>query len=371
MLPLIFAVGCIAPAFVVSCIATAAMRVIAPRWNLVDQPADRKTHSHPTPLGGGIAIWAGTVVPLVFATLAAFFLTRTSQLPEWLPDDLALHLDGVVARSSQLWAVLAGATLLCIVGLIDDARNLPWLPRLIVQLAVAAAMVSAGVGATVFSPLPWLGSAVTLAWIVVLVNSFNFLDNMDGLSAGIGCITSVMFAAIMLTSLSEPRWLVAGVLLVLAGSLAGFLVHNWPPATIFMGDSGSYFIGLMLATMTVLGTFYESDQSGRHVMLAPLCILAIPLYDFCSVLVIRLRQGKSPFHADRNHFSHRLVELGLKPRDAVLTIHLATMTTGIGGLLLYRVSGWTESVLVLVLIGCILAIISILETAGRRSKKRS
>jgi hypothetical protein len=168
-------------------------------------------------------------------------------------------------------------------------------------------------------------------------------------------------------STAAPRWLVGGVLLVLAGSLAGFLWHNRPPAKIFMGDSGSYFIGLLLASMTVLGTFYEYDEMAerKHVILAPLCILAVPLYDFTSVMVIRLAQGRSPFHPDKSHFSHRLVERGLRPGHAVLTIHLATLTTGLGALLLYQVPGWTGAGLVIGLIACVLAIVAILETAGR------
>jgi hypothetical protein len=147
---------------------------------------------------------------------------------------------------------------------------------------------------------------------------------------------------------TESRTGLWEVLLVLTGSLAGFLVHNWPPAKIFMGDTGSYFIGLMLASTTVLGTYYDytEDAARRHVILAPLCILAVPLYDFCSVMLIRLLEGRSPFHADKSHFSHRLVELGLKPRHAVLTIHLATLTTGLGALLLYRVSDWSGALLI-------------------------
>jgi UDP-GlcNAc:undecaprenyl-phosphate GlcNAc-1-phosphate transferase len=152
----------------------------------------------------------------------------------------------------------------------------------------------------------------------------------------------------------------------LVGALAGFLCHNRPPARIFMGDSGSYFVGLMMATMSIRGTFYEASSGSEHVILAPLCILAVPLYDFCSVMVIRLRQRRSPFHPDKSHFSHRLVELGLKPPKAVLTIHLATLTTGLGGLLLYQVPGWSGAMMVIALIGCVLAIIAILETVARK-----
>ena len=254
-------------------------------------------------------------------------------------------------------------------GLLDDRKNLPWWPRLIVQILVAMFLVLVmKVRATIFLPIPFLGDTLSILWYLVLINSFNFLDNMDGLSSGIALVAASLFAVVMLTGTSEPRWLVAGALLVLAGSISGFLFfHNWPPARIFMGDSGSYFIGLMLASLTMLGTYYEESDSSlsRHVVLAPFCILAVPLYDFCSVILIRLKQRRSPFHPDKNHFSHRLVEFGLKPSHAVLMIYLATLTTGLGGLLLYNVPDWTGATLVALLIGCVLAIIGILETVGR------
>jgi UDP-GlcNAc:undecaprenyl-phosphate GlcNAc-1-phosphate transferase len=363
----VFAAACVLPALCISALATAAMRWLAPRWGLIDQPAARKVHLKPTPLGGGIGIWLGVVVPFAVAQLAAWLAARGAT-PTWLPPDVLPILDGVAYRSERMWAILGVGTVLAVMGLIDDRRNLPWLPRLIVQLAGAALLVIAfKVEATVFVPLPWVGRLLSILWILVLVNAFNFLDNMDGLSSGIGLIVSVLFAVVMLTGTSEPRWLVGGALLVLAGSIAGFLFfHNWPPARIFMGDSGSYFIGLMLSTLTILGTFYEPGEGGRHVILAPLCVLAVPLYDFGSVVLIRLSQGRSPFHPDKKHFSHRLVELGLKPPHAVLTIYLATLTTGLGALLLYRLPDWGSALVVLALIGCVVAMVAILETAGRR-----
>jgi UDP-GlcNAc:undecaprenyl-phosphate GlcNAc-1-phosphate transferase len=157
----------------------------------------------------------------------------------------------------------------------------------------------------------------------------------------------------------------------LSGALAGFLVHNWPPAKIFMGDAGSTFIGLLLASLTLLGTFYDERVGTSHVILAPLCILAIPLYDFTSVLLIRLSEGRSPFEADKKHFSHRLVELGLSKQHAVLTVHLVTLTTGIGGLLLYKVPDWTGALLVIALVLCMLTIVAILETVGRITVQRN
>lgn len=343
------------------------MRRLAPRWGLMDHPAARKVHVVPTPLGGGIGIWLGVVVPLVGGLTVAWCLPYFPALRDPLPAEIVPHLDGVKYRSGQLWAILAGGTVLSVMGLFDDWKSLPWQPRLLVQFLVSCGLVfGAGIHATVFTSLPFVGAAFTVLWILVLINSFNFLDNMDGLSAGIGLISASLFGWIMLTATSQPRWLVGGGLLILAGSLLGFLFHNRPPAKIFMGDTGSYFIGLMLACLTVQGTFFEYGRFGTHVILAPLCILAVPLYDICSVILIRISQGRSPFQPDKSHFSHRLVEMGLSKPAAVATIHLTTLMTGLAGLLLYQVDNWYAASLVFALILCVLAVIAILETAGRQ-----
>lgn len=371
---LFFVIACLVPAFLISFLATAAMRKLAPQWGLIDQPAQRKVHTTPTPLGGGVGIWLGVVVPIAVAQLIVLVILKTGFTTSWIPEELVPHLEGVLYRSGQLWTVLAGGTVLAVMGLLDDKHNISWKPRLAIQLLVAFSLVMAGVRGTLFIQQPWVGIVLTVAWIIILVNSLNFLDNMDGLTSGIGLIAAVLFALIMLRFTGEPRWLVAGVLLVLAGSIAGFLCHNWPPAKIFMGDSGSYFIGLILSTMTILGTFYPGETAtgesvaSRHVILAPLCILAIPLYDFCTVMIIRLKEGRSPFHADKSHFSHRLVELGLSKRNTVLTIHLATLTTGVGGLILYEVSSWNAALLVILMILCVLCIVTILENVGRKNR---
>ncbi len=364
-----FLVACAVPSFVVSFVTTAAMKRLAPRWGLIDQPAGVKqhsTHSKATPLGGGVGIYLGFLIPIVIAQLTAVWAAAQPDVLQWIPADVAAHLTGVLTRSGTMWAIIAAGTVLVVMGLIDDAKSLPWWPRLVAQLLVAAALVYCGVRATVFVAQPWVGALLTVLWIVTLINSLNFLDNMDGLSGGIGLIAALLFATVMLSSVSEPRWLVGGALVVLAGSLAGFLCHNWPPATIFMGDSGSMFIGMMLASLTVLGTFYDPKLSSQHVILAPLCILAVPLFDLTTVVLIRLSQGRSPFHPDKNHFSHRLVALGLSRRNAVMTVHLTTLTTGLGALILYWLPNWTSALLVIALVICVLAIITILETAGRR-----
>ena len=368
---LLFVLACIVPSFLISLCVTGAMRSIAPRIGLVDLPAARKVHKTPTPLGGGIGIVCGVVVPLACAELAAKMLVTHDEWRRQVLGDVNLSPAGMLEHRNQLWWILGCGLILSIMGLIDDRKNLHWLPRLGVQIGVACALVfGAHVHATVFVPhsLEIVPELLSVLWILVLVNSFNFLDNMDGLSSGIALIAAVVFATVMLSLTGQPRWLVSGVMLVLVGSLTGFLCHNWHPAKIFMGDTGSYFIGLLMSCGTLLGTYYDyaGAPGSRYVILAPLCILAVPLYDFCSVIVIRTFQGRSPFHADKSHFSHRLVELGLRPRNAVLTVHLATLTTGLAGLLLYRISDWSGAFLVVALVICTLAIVAILETVGRR-----
>jgi UDP-GlcNAc:undecaprenyl-phosphate/decaprenyl-phosphate GlcNAc-1-phosphate transferase len=164
----------------------------------------------------------------------------------------------------------------------------------------------------------------------------------------------------------QPHLFVAGFLLVIVGSLLGFLWHNRPPARIFMGDAGSYFLGFSLATIAMVATYAGGDLP-QHAILAPICVFAVPLYDLVTVVAIRLRRGQSPFEADKNHFSHRLVELGLSKTQAVLTIYLLTTSCGLGALLLHEVDE-VGAVLIILVVICILLLIGILETAGRRTK---
>ena len=366
-----FVAACLVPAFLISLLITGVVRRLAPRWGLVDQPAARKVHTTPTPLGGGLGIYCGFVLPVTIATAAAWILAHDTTPPAWLPPEVRALLPGLVERSHLIWMLIGAGTLMSAAGLLDDLRPLPWQPRMALQFLLAMGLVAGGVRATVFVDYPIVGAVLTVMWIVGLINSLNFLDNMDALASGIGLIASLLFAVMMLTLTGEPRWLVGGALLVLAGSLAGFLVHNRPPAKIFMGDCGSTLIGLLLACLTVLGTFYDERVPGRYVILAPFCVLAVPLYDTATVLWIRLSEGRSPFHPDKCHFSHRLVDLGLSRPGAVRTVHLCTLTTGLGGLLLYRVPDWTAALVIVAMVLCVLSIIAVLEAASRRKNGRS
>lgn len=346
-----------------ACAVTPLIRKWAPALGLIDLPGHRKVHVLPTPRGGGIAIFVGIFIPIL--ALSIFGLLGEHTRFQGL-QDIAAELGNDSRRLIQMSSIAIGAIVLFLTGLADDRWNLSWKFRLVLQLSVAVGVVMAGVRATVFVDQPWFGFAATVLWILVLTNAMNFMDNMDALSAGIGLIASLIFAGIMVVMVRTPTMSVALPLVLLSGALMGFLFWNRPPASIFMGDCGSNLIGFLLATLTVTGTFYESTGS-RHVMLAPLCVMAVPLYDFCTVILIRLSQRRSPFHGDKSHFSHRLVELGMRPAHAVLTIHLTTAMTGLGGLLLYKVPDWAGATLVVALIFCVLAIIAILETVGRRS----
>lgn len=378
-------VGALGPSLAVSLVAAYLVRLYAPRLGLVDRPGHRKVHAAPTPLGGGLAIVLGMVIPLALGHFLLDQLTEVAPgeylLPGgWrLPSFIAPHVKGLREQAGRLWFLLAAGGTLTLLGLVDDCRGLDWRPRLLIQSGVAIAVVWHWAGWRLSLYLldqPWLTAALSVLWIVGLVNSFNMLDNMDGLSAGVGAIAAAMLALLLLTTphpvTHQPQLFVSGFLLLLVGSLLGFLWHNRPPARLFMGDAGSYFIGFCLATGTSMATFTGGDLP-PHTILAPLCILAVPLYDTVTVVWIRLRQGRSPFEGDNSHFSHRLVAMGMTKGKAVLTIYLATIICGLGGLLLHQVDQ-RGAIVVMLLVGCVLSLIWLLEQGsgvGGRGSGRS
>ncbi len=349
--------GLLLASFVVGTILSRLARSIAPRFGLVDKPGGRKAHRAPTPMGGGVAIWGTSVAVLGLGAIALGWL-RTG-----LPPDLAVHAAGLWSRGAELAGILAAATAIMVMGLIDDRIGLGWKLRLSIQTALALAIVIGGLRITLFWPFnhPVLTGALTVIWIVGLTNSFNFLDNMDGLAASVGLIAAVLFAVAqaMVGSLFVPA-----VLLVVAGSLAGFLVYNRPPASLFMGDAGSNFLGFMLGALTVAGTFTRPELGfSPYSVLSPLLVMAVPLYDTASVVMIRLREGRSPFQADRRHFSHRLVDRGMSPGRAVLTIDVVTIAAGLGALLLPHLDAAGAAV-VLAQTVCLVVLVAVLEVAS-------
>jgi UDP-GlcNAc:undecaprenyl-phosphate GlcNAc-1-phosphate transferase len=367
-----FLLGTILPSFVLAWGLTFAARYLAPRWGLVDRPNQRKVHAHPTPLGGGLAIGLG-VIGTFLAGQAVLVLVVACDAQEWLPAFARPHVQGILQQSVSLWTILLGGAALMVIGLLDDRFGVDWRIRLGLQFFVAAfCVITQGWRLTAFIEIAYLASAISIVlstlWIVALVNSFNMLDNMDGLSAGVAFIASCLLAAVLLIApdpvTDQPQLFVAGFLLVLAGALLGFLIHNRPPAKIFMGDAGSYFVGFCIAVATLLAT-YASYHDKRHAILAPLCVMAVPLYDMSTVIWIRIREGRSPFEADKNHFSHRLVELGFSKGQAVLTIYLTTATCGLGALLLHQVNLFGAGIILLLVLS-VLCLIAVLESTARR-----
>ena len=351
-------------AFVASLACTSVVRRLAPRFGLIDRPAGRKVHLAPTPLGGGVAIYLGLAGPMVVA-LALFtsitFVTRAGT------DNYSFHLAaGARGQTPLALGFLAAMLGMVVLGLFDDRRALGPFVKLAVQLGITTAFVAlADVRALTALDHYGLGRVpsvvVTVLWIGAITNAFNFLDNMDGLSAGVAAVCS---AAFLCVTLLIGQWFVAAMLALLLGSLLGFLVYNFPPAKIFMGDAGSLLVGFTLGVLTVQTTFLPTGRDlagGWYAVLAPLVVLALPLYDMVTVSAIRIGRGKSPFVGDTNHFSHRLVARGMSRRTAVLCLYLVTAATSMAAILLIYVPTPFAAWLVFAQTLLILGVVALLE----------
>jgi UDP-GlcNAc:undecaprenyl-phosphate GlcNAc-1-phosphate transferase len=319
------------------------------------------------PNTGGVAIFLAVALP-VLCGLAAVALLGDETLGRWLPP-LADHLARVRETMPTGFALVAGMAVLHVLGLVDDRRSLgPW-PKLLVEVAVAAAMaVWFDVRVLDLETLPpGVSIVVTVLWIVAVTNAINFLDNMDGLAAGVSAIAASLF---MVACIVNHQWFIASTLALLVGALGGFLVLNFPPAKIFMGDGGSLTIGFLLAVLTARTTYYGGPDyalgGGWYGVFMPLAVLAIPLYDLVSVTLLRVRQGRHLFVGDQQHFSHRLVQRGYSPRGAVLVIWGATLVAGVPGLLLGSLAGW-QAVLAGLIPLLVLLFLASQEYASRRA----
>ena len=361
----------------ISCFACLLIRKNADKLGLLDKPGARKIHTVPIPVGGGLGIWLGVCLPIACLSVVVLLLVRStnggepnSSISTFIPQFVFDHLGGINLRLGRLWGLLALGSILTLLGTLDDRYNLSWKLRLGIEFIVAIIAVASGWRATFFVDVPFITYPVSVLWIVGLVNSFNMLDNMDGLSGGVAVICSVVLAAVALCfapnpESGAPQYFLAFFLLLLAGSICGFLIHNRPPAKMFMGDGGAYFIGFLLATTTLSMTFV-GPSAPKSAIFTPIVVLAVPIYDAVSVIIIRLHNRVSPFVGDKNHYSHRLVALGLTKVQAVATIYLTTTVCAIGAFFLYQVN-FTCAVLILVQTFLILALVAILEFAGRKS----
>ena len=347
--------GLIALSFVISWLLTFAMTRIAPRLGFVDKPGGRKIHANPKPLGGGVAIFLGFAIPLLALLIASHIVTPTDPT-------LAAYVGGVKEKTPLALAILGAALLLHVMGILDDRKALGPYLKLAVQLLAAAAVVVPLREMRVLTALgPPVSIPITILWIVGITNAFNFLDNMDGLSAGVAAVATTAF---LTTTLLIQQWFVAAALALLLGALLGFLFWNFPPAKIFMGDSGSLVVGFILGVLTVRTTFLPKGVdwgAGWYAVFAPLIVLAVPLYDLIVVSIIRLSRGKSPFVGDTNHFSHRLVARGMSRRTAVLCLYLLTAATSVAAILLPYVQSTFAAMLIFAQTLLVLGVVALLE----------
>ncbi len=350
---------------IVSLILTPLMKRLARYAHLVDIPGTRKIHREQMPYGGGVAIWL-SITGTLAACHAAVSLGGWAILWDDLRDAIAPHVAGIVGDETlwKLLLVLGGGTVMFVLGLIDDFHRLSPRTKLVVQLATALAVALGGIRATLFIHSTVLTLLLTVGWIVFVTNAFNFLDNMDGLSAGVAAIAGALFFVV---SVQTGQLFVAALLAVFVGALAGFLRYNLYPAKLFMGDAGSLFIGFILACLTVATTFYEGRGS-LYAAFMPALILGVPLFDAASVIVIRLLRGRSIFVGDTNHFSHRLVRLGFSRRGAVVTIYLLGLILGGLATLLRQVDTAGAVVIFCLALGIILLIVLLEVTAAQQDR---
>ncbi len=267
----------------------------ARRFGWVDRPRENRWHEETTALMGGIAIFGG-------ATLGVLW---------------SVSLD----RLGPLWG---GATLLFGIGLIDDVRGVGPAAKLTVQIVATALLLYAGYEFGQDWPL-WLSGPLTVLWTVGITNAFNLLDNMDGLSAGVGGIAATVLALFSVL-VGSPLGVALGA--SVAGAAFGFLVFNFKPARIFMGDCGSHFLGFVVATEALIVQQQSPEGGAVAIALVPIAVLAVPILDTILVTLLRKLSGRSVFEGGRDHSSHRLVFLGLSERKAVLVLYGVSLLSG-------------------------------------------
>lgn len=270
---------------------TPLARRLAFRTDMVDRPSGRKFHTDPTPLLGGVAIYTAVIA--------------------------ALLIFGDRFYVNQVAGIVIGATLISFLGFWDDRVSLPAWVKLVGQAVPVVFLILTGVQVSIFKQ-PLLNIGLTFVWVLFITNAINFLDNMDGLSAGIAAVASAFF--VLLAALSG-QYLVGVLAAALLGACIGFLVYNFNPASIFMGDTGSLFLGFVLAAVGIKLRFPTNVPSVTWMI--PVLVLGVPILDTSLVIISRLRRGVNPLTTPgKDHLSHRLVNRGATRREAVLLLYL-------------------------------------------------
>lgn len=333
---------------------------LALRFQFLDQPGGRKAHQTAIPYGGGLMIFLGCMLQSLLCLLVFFSFRESFQA--WFP---GVHFDAIIKDPKGL-AIFLGALAMLVLGAVDDVRGLSAIKKLSFQVLITALTLWYGqMSMSFFVPLPWLGFLGTLFWVILITNAFNLIDNMDGLCGGVSLVTLGLHI-ILLHHAGHLMVEVASI--VCMSSVFAFFLFNKPPAKLYLGDSGSYFLGFLIAMLSVMSTYYREGQSLAGI-LTPVLILAVPLFDVATVLWIRTKLGQPWFKADRNHFSHRLLALGLSEWQSLTVILMLCLVCGLGGLLLSYLSN-TLAWMVFCQCVMILSVIHFLERAGQKEQER-
>src|ERR1039458_7228619 len=330
-----------AVAFAASCGLTVPIRRIALHWGIVDVPNARKIHRTPIPLLGGVAIYCGTVIAI-------------------------LGFAGRAARG-QIFGILAASTLLLVVGIMDDRHLLHHQVKLFVAMPLAAAtLVALGVrtylpSAFIHGPMgPILDIGLTLFWVVGITAAYNIFDHMDGLATGVTAIAALGFTIL---ALREGQVLVAILGAALLGGTLGFLLWNFKPAKIFMGDGGAMFLGFMMATLGLKLRLHGVPDSTSWMI--PVLLLIVPIFDTVLVSISRTRRGLLPFASPgKDHTAHRLANTPLGQRGAVLLLYAVGATGGLLAILVAGLSVKIAYVLAAVVVFAVLIAVVVLENSA-------
>jgi UDP-GlcNAc:undecaprenyl-phosphate GlcNAc-1-phosphate transferase len=329
-----------------SLVITVPVRALAIRVGMVDLPGPRKVHLKPIPLLGGLAIYAGVMIAILIV------------------------FDG--PARAQSFGIVTGATLVAIVGFLDDRGWLHHQVKLFLGMPLAAAiLLASGIRANVFAVLVggktgfWLDVILTVVWVVGITASFSILDHMDGLCAGVAAMASVFF---VMAAYLNGQTVVATLAAATLGAAAGFLRWNFKPAKIFMGDGGAMFLGFLMATLALKLRFEHATNLAGW--LAPVLILSATIFDTSLVTISRSRRGLLPFATPgKDHSAHRLANLGLGQRGAVLLIYLAGAICGGAGVLVTYLSTARAAIFGVLLALAMLAAIVWLERAPYERQK--
>ena len=326
---------------IVICVTPVMIR-LAHRFDYLDYPDKRKMHDQPVALLGGAAIFIG------FISIALLY----------------------VPWSRQTSSIILAASLLLIVGTIDDVKPLSSTVRLIVQLIASLLVISSGLVVSFAPETIWgrvLGMVITVIWIIGITNAFNFSDGIDGLASGISFIASIFF---FFMSLKLGQISVAMITAITAGCSLGFLWYNFKPAKIYLGDGGSTFLGFLLACFALYGGW--SERGPVIALGIPTLILGVLIYDMCYITVSRVKNGlirnvkEWLDFTGKDHFHHRLIHLGFSVQYAVLFIYVLCITLGLSALTLARASFNYEVIIFLIQAGLIFTNITMIMLAGRR-----